>query len=386
MGERIEKLFIDILKEELNSAESLSEDVRSQINAETLAQLYTISRSQDLSHIVADALEKSELLDDSEISKKFEKQKMLSVYRYMQMDYDLTQLYDVFESAKIPYIPLKGSVIRNYYPQPEMRTSCDIDILVSQNELERAINTLVFEAEYKQVKKTLHDVSLYSPSNTHLELHHTLSETDEEDDFLSNKAWEHVSAEESAEYRYKMDNEIFLAYLTVHTAKHFEAGGCGVRPFMDYYVLRKHITFDDKKAKEILSVYGLETFFDQCMYLTDVWFGEREHTELTKNMEDFILNAGVYGSQENRIAIMRKDDSKVKYILKRIFLPYKDLCAPYKKLRKYPILYPYYTVVRWFRIIFKSRKTAISEFKNSANVSDEKATHMQNMLDELGLT
>jgi len=185
MSEKIGNLLIEIVKEELCGSESLPESIKSQISSDTVIPLYKLSKSQDLSHIVSDALERSGLLDESEVSKKFEKQKMLSVYRYMQMEYDLTMMCDTLESASIPYMPLKGSVIRRYYPQPEMRTSCDIDILVSQNDIERAIKALVENAEYKEVKKTMHDVSLYSPSNTHLELHHTLSETDDENDFLS---------------------------------------------------------------------------------------------------------------------------------------------------------------------------------------------------------
>lgn len=386
MSERLGDILIAVIREELNGADEISDTVRSQITAELLPDLYRLSKSQDLSHIVADALEKSGLLDDTEISQKFEKQKALSVFRYMQMDYDLNLLYDIFESNKIPYMPLKGSVIRDCYPTPEMRTSCDIDILVAKDDIEKAIEALTSDAEYKTVKKTMHDVSLYSPSNTHLELHHTLSETDEENDFLSDNVWKTARVKHDTEYRYLMDNDTMLAYLTVHAAKHFESGGCGVRPFMDFHILRKNIDFDLESVKKILSVYGLETFFDKCMYLTDVWFGDKEHTELTRNMQDFIVNAGAYGNVENRVAVKRKGETnKAKYILNRIFLPYGELCKQYKKLRKCPILYPYYTVARWLRMTFKGRKRVFSEIKNNTNVSDERAEFIRKMLDELDL-
>ncbi len=387
MSERLVDILIRIISEELNKTNGLPDTVKSQITAELLQDLYKLSKSHDLSHIVADTLEKSGLLDSAEISQKFEKQKALSVFRYMQMDYDLNVLYDVFESNKIPYMPLKGSVIREYYPQPEMRTSCDIDILVAKSDIERAIDALVSGAEYKTLQKTMHDVSLYSPSNTHLELHHTLSETDEENDFLSDNVWKTAHIKSDTEYCYLMDNDMMLAYLTVHAAKHFESGGCGIRPFMDFHVLRKSIDFNFNNVKKILSVYGLETFFDKCMHLTDVWFGDKEHTELTRNMQDFILNAGVYGNAESRVAVKRKGEkSKAKYIFGRIFLPYSELCKQYKKLRKYPILYPYYTVARWFRMVFKGHKRVFSEIKNNTNVSEERAEFIKEMLDELNLT
>ncbi|MBO4954226.1 MAG: nucleotidyltransferase family protein, partial [Clostridia bacterium] len=36
----------------------------------------------------------------------------------------------------IDFMPLKGAVIRQYYPEPWMRTSCDIDIHVKKDRLE----------------------------------------------------------------------------------------------------------------------------------------------------------------------------------------------------------------------------------------------------------
>ena len=68
-------LLINIIREELYGSDRLPDNTISQINSDTLAQLYRMSKSQDLSHIVADALEKSELLDGSEISEKFKNQK-----------------------------------------------------------------------------------------------------------------------------------------------------------------------------------------------------------------------------------------------------------------------------------------------------------------------
>ncbi len=385
MSERLGDILIAIIREELNETNTLPDAIRSQATDELLPQLYALSKSQDLSHIVADALDRAGLLGGTEISQKFEKQKSLSVFRYMQMDYDFGILHEIFESNKIPYIPLKGSVIREYYPQPEMRTSCDIDILVSKSDIERSIDVLSSEAEYKTAKKTMHDISLFSPSNTHLELHHTLSETDNENDYISDNVWKTAHIKEDSEYRYEMDNDTLLAYLTVHAAKHFESGGCGVRPFMDFYVLRKNIEFDFGNVKKILSAYGLEKFFDNCMHLTDVWFGDKEHTELTRNMQDFIMNAGVYGNAENRVAVKRKGENRIKYILTRIFLPYRELCKQYKRLRKHPILYPWYTVARWFRMAFGNRKRVLSEIKNNTNISSERAEYIKEMLDELEL-
>lgn len=105
---------------------------RYSLTDEELAKLYKLSKSHDLAHLVGDALIKNNLIGDGEIKAKFQKQIMLAVYRYEKINYELGRLRKVLNEAEIPFIPLKGSVLRRYYPEPWMRTSCDIDVLVHE--------------------------------------------------------------------------------------------------------------------------------------------------------------------------------------------------------------------------------------------------------------
>ena len=139
---------------------------------ELLAKLYTLSKSHDLAHLVGDALTKNNIIGDGEIKAKFQNQMMLAVYRYEKINYELGRLREAMNEAKIPFIPLKGSVIRQYYPKPWMRTSCDIDILVHESDLERAVAILVDKLAYKRESKGSHDISLFSDYGVHLELHY----------------------------------------------------------------------------------------------------------------------------------------------------------------------------------------------------------------------
>ena len=90
---------------------------------EGLAKLYKLAKSHDLAHLVGDALIKNNLIGDGKVKAKFQKQMMLAVYRYEKINYELGRLHKVLNEAEIPFIPLKGSVIRQYYPEPWMRTS-----------------------------------------------------------------------------------------------------------------------------------------------------------------------------------------------------------------------------------------------------------------------
>ena len=112
------------------------------VSSKAYCGLYTLSKKHNVSNVVASALSKLGLLGEDEVSKCFRKQLMVSVYYYEQTEYDLEIITQILDDAKIPYIPLKGSVMRKYYPEAWMRTCCDIDILIKKENTEKAIKFL----------------------------------------------------------------------------------------------------------------------------------------------------------------------------------------------------------------------------------------------------
>ena len=113
------------------------------------------------------------------------------LYRYLLFNYEYMRLCDTLETAKIDHLPLKGSIIREYYPESWMRTSCDIDILVHEQDLDRAVQTLCETLGYHtEGEREYHDISLFSPSGIHLELHFNILENTERIDGLLSRVWE----------------------------------------------------------------------------------------------------------------------------------------------------------------------------------------------------
>ena len=144
-----------------------------EISSEQMAQLYGMSKAQDMAHIVATELDRQGLLSsDDEICAKFRKQQFIALMRYERINYELEEICRTLEDRQIPHVPLKGSVIRKLYAEPWMRTSADIDLLVSPEDLDRAADALKSALEYREEGGTEHDKSLFAPSGVHLELHY----------------------------------------------------------------------------------------------------------------------------------------------------------------------------------------------------------------------
>lgn len=172
-------------------------------SAQFLTELYKLSKAHDVAHLVGDALNKSGILESRELKDKFDKQVFTAVYRYEQIQYEIETISDIFEKENISFILLKGSVIRKYYPEPWMRTSCDIDILVHRNDIKHIIDFLTKKYGYTFAIKTQHDYSVYSSAGVHIELHFILVfHADFCEDFMQT-VWD--SAQNVPGYNFKKD-------------------------------------------------------------------------------------------------------------------------------------------------------------------------------------
>ena len=396
--ENVTKTVIDCIKYEICGQKE--KIVLPEISARFLIEVYKLSKAHDVAHLVGDALNKSGVfenlpadLDENEraaISKvkgKFDEQIFTAVYRYENINYELEQICKTLEEAKIPFIPLKGSVIRKYYPEPWMRTSCDIDVLVHENDIEKAMSFLVKKSGAACETKGSHDVGLFLNS-VHIELHYSLIESDVvgKADIPFQNVWNYAQQIEQTS-QYTLNEGMFYYYHIAHMAKHFIHGGCGIRPFMDLWLYNRVNTGNTDKRNKLLSDGGLLKFSEEAENLAATWFGNKEHSEITQVMENFILQGGVYGTLEQHLAMSQnKKGGKFKHLLSKVFLSYKDMSIYYPSLKKCPVLFPVYQVRRWCRILFcGGRKAAMNEIKVNQNITTEEQERAKKLLEELNL-
>lgn len=381
------KLMLQLIGSEACGA-TLPKDLSKSAVKEELERLYLLSKAHDMAHIVGTALEKNELLEEDQIGESFRQQGFTAAYRYQQLQYSYETICNSLEKAKISYLPLKGAVIRDFYPEPWMRTSCDIDILVHEEDLDRAIEVLREQADFtSEPKRLYHDVSLYSATGIHLELHFCILENIDKLDRALAKVWDFSQPAASGRMMYRMTNEYFIFHILAHMAAHFINGGCGVKPFVDLYLLQKALPFDDNAVRALCRECEIEQFYDHALQLTQVWFADGAHTEITQKMEQYLIYGGVYGTQKNRIAA-KKDrmGGNSRYILHRIFMPYRDLRVQYPVLNRHKWLLPICQVRRWFRMLFRGRLgQSVKELKLTQNMDDRHSLEVSRLMTQIGL-
>ena len=382
---QINKLFA-LLRTVICEAE-LAEEAKGAISPDELAELFQTSAKYDVDHLVALALKRNALAPLG--SEAADKIVFRAVYRYRQLKYEYDRVCTALEEAQIQFIPLKGSVLRAYYPEPWMRTSCDIDVLVHTCDLEAAANCLVKKFKYEIGERGTHDIALLAPSGVHIELHFDLVEEGRANNAIEvlSTVWENTTAHEGCKYWLDMSDAFFYFYHIAHMAKHFETGGCGIRPFVDLWILDHQTDGDRAERDALLERGGLLAFANASRALSDMWIGGADADERSLKMQSFLLSGGAFGSSANRVALQQhKRGGKLGYIVSRIFVPTSKLKRYYPILEKHPWLMPVMQVRRWFMLMRPDvAKMAKSELAANRNIDSEKSAEMSRFLTDIGL-
>lgn len=349
-------------------------------------ELYALSKKHDLVHLVAESLIKNNLLEkDSGAYQAFSKEKIKAIYRYEQQNHELKNVRDVFQKNNIQFVPLKGSILRDYYPEPWMRTSCDIDILIHEEDLEKAKDALLSIGFTTDGVRNYHDIS-FLKGLTHVELHFNICEANKQLDTLLSKVWDYVKQYDG--YEYRETNEYFVFHHIAHMAYHFLTGGCGIRPVLDLWILRNKQAYDEEELIKLLNQCHLVSFYKQACLLSEVWFDDKPHDETTLLMEKHIIDGGVYGTQDKGAVtgLAKHKGSKTRYKLSIAFPPYKDMCNIYPKLIKHKLLLPFYYIHRIFSKCFgKNAREVRKRSKVINNASRKEAKEFSLLINKLGL-
>jgi len=383
--ENNQNLIFKILRSTV-CGETLTPEDKALFTGTPLLSVCKIAKAHDLAHLLKGFFDKENIPFEKNYE-KLEQAEILAICRHERIAQTTTLLVKALENAKIPFILLKGSVLRGYYPEPWMRTSCDIDVLVHENDLKKTVELLANEYGYSwNGKKNYHDVSLFTESKVHIELHHSIKENKPNLDKVLEKAWDYAKPKNGGA-EHVFTNEFFLFHQLAHCAYHFTAGGCGIKPILDLWIIRNkmNLTLDKTVFEGLLEKAKLTAFYNAVVDLSDVWFSGKEETPLTKEMTEYILKGGVYGSAENGITVRRsKKKGKVAYFLSRLFMPYSLMKLKYPVIAKFPPLLPFFYVVRLFSLLNpKTAKKAVKETKITLSTTDESVAKTQNLLKQL---
>ena len=373
-------------------------DVANEENSQKIyiGRIYYIAKKHNLVSIMAQAMEKLGFESDSDIWKRWLKEKNQLIYKSVLMDVEREAIQDFFEKNNIWYMLLKGMVIRKYYPAPELREMADNDILFD-NKYSKEVYEFMTARGYKSddYNKGYHDEYLKPPAYN-FEMHRQLVSSKERPKWYeyykdvksilikdTNENRETAANSESnntSNQFYFSDND-FYVYFIVHTYKHFLNSGMGLRTVLDVYLyvsnLQEKLDFDyiEEQLKK-LDAYDFEqTFRSIAFKMFDENLEDRKWWDLfdvkEQEMLSYILDAGTYGNLENRVAHKmgytkgekKKTSDKAKYIFRRLFPSMDTIEEFFPFFYKHKWAIPFLYIYRIGKSPFTRRKKVAGELK-----------------------
>lgn len=336
-------------------------------------QLFSAAKAHSVSAMVCMALEPTKTFAQAEpeVRKQWLDAKNKAVRKNMLLDADRELLMEKMEQAEIWHMPLKGSILKDWYPRYGMREMADNDILFDPEGRQQVREILLgmgYCAESYHMGN--HDV-YHKPPLYNFEMHVALFN----EGYYEALAQKYANVREKLlpdgekSYRLHFTQEDFYVFILAHAHKHYSHSGTGIRTLTDLYVMNRKVgrTLNWDYVNQELEELGIRDYETGSRTLAEKLFGsetpvsEFTLTEQEQEMLLYYLGSSTYGNLENRISnqlhSIQADGkpisgfTKFKYCMTRLF-PGRNWCKlPYPFIYRHPCLLPAFWIWRlWDRL------------------------------------
>ena len=377
-----EKYFFELLS---NYIHGKSPEYNDEISWD---KIFNIAHKHSLSGVIYNMFKKQDKI--SNISMSLMAQEQVNYWTQIQnsinKDYEMKKVLEILSLKEIPHVLMKGYIIKNLYPDPDLRTMGDIDFLVKEEDIDKVHEILITLLGYEHLK-TVRAVRNYGKIGMNLEVHTSIfyDNISEKIDYEGyfNGAWDNVILKEG-NLTYEFNIEYHLIFLIAHLAKHLYNEGCGVRMFLDIALYIKHYKDEldwDYFWKEINKI-ELEKFTKNTFTLCSYWFKVKTKEEnlyleedFFENITKYVLNSGTFGKTVENDMLNRyrreKENSKKKNTNFAMIFPKTEVLAnEFYYLQKYKFLYPIAWINRLFRLFTIRRKETLYKIVNKSRLKN----------------
>ena len=355
-----------------------------------LTALYRYAKRHTLAAITYDALEllgssigegpRALAKDDTVVSvlTKWKETRDKALRKNLMLDAARKKLFQYMDAEHIWYMPLKGAILKDLYPRQEMRQMADNDILFDA-EYEAAVKDYFVREGYEVISyaKGNHDVYEKEPVYN-FEMHTSLFGE------AHNEVWAEYYKDIQSKlkksdnhFQYSFTDEDFYIYFIVHAFKHFDGCGTGIRYFVDSYVYQNAKNLDWSYIEGELDKLGVLAFEKTFRSISMKIFGKGEAVSRLNREEYSMLCdsmfAGTYGNLQSGIdkklhKIQGNEDritknTKVKYIIGRLFPPMSYYKAYYPFIYKTRIFIPFFVIFRMVRGVLQHWREMMREIR-----------------------
>lgn len=325
--------------------------------------------------------------EQEKVYKKWIELKNKAVRKNILLDAERKELEDYFEQQKIWYMPLKGVLLKEMYPQSSMRQMADNDILFDDAYAESVRDFLSSKGyRIESFGQGNHDVYLKNPVYN-FEMHRSLYSDSHKVGWKEYYKDVKKKLLQVTEYKYAFSDEDFYIYLISHAYKHHSGCGTGLRTLTDVFVCLQKLEekMDWSYILEQCNILGIDEYEEQTRLLAKKVFS-KEHLDVSagqfgssliqslsqeeRQLLEYLFGSGTYGNMENWIGNQLQKyekqgsgNAKLSYLCKRLFPEMSYYKENYPFLYRHKWLIPGFVVYRMGRGIILRGKNILAEFR-----------------------
>lgn len=309
-------------------------------------------------------------------------------------------MVQTLEDAGIDHILMKGFVLRDCYPVPELRTFTDIDLVIRPEDRAKC-HELMLSLGFA-VKDDWEPVYSYYRGDEYYEIHTQIMEIDvsEKADYRGYFADAWAYAVPASAHSYRFTPEFHFLYMLTHIAKHIHGSGAGIRMYLDVAAFLQHqgTALDWSWIASQLQKLKLHDFACVVLSAVERWFGvgcpmvfPPVAGEILDNFTEFTLEAGVFGhhNRDGALAAMKHQEqdipaSRAKLLLRMAFPRAQTIQARYTYLQDKPWLLP----VAWVHRFVKTRSGTDKHLETARQIitaDTEEVDRLKTLIKDIGL-
>ncbi len=330
-----------------------------------LAQLFEVCQEHILTACVAYALESVDIMDS-----QFQQAKAKAIRKNILFDAERKKILERLEQEHIWYMPLKGAILKDWYPKLGMRQMSDNDILCDaayRARIKEVMLDLGFTCKHFQKGN---DDAYYKPPVCNFEMHSELfniAQSGTMQAYYDNVKTKLIKDNDS-QYGYHFGIEDFYLYLTAHELKHFSHGGIGVRTLVDTYVIINKYgnDFNWDYLNSELQKLKMADFEKQNRELSMKLFSRVAISKEDEELLDYYIFSGTYGTIENVVNNKLEclgNGSKFKYIFQRLFPSMDQIQIYWNFFYRHKYLIPVLWIYRPFHALLVDKTKYKQELK-----------------------
>lgn len=249
------------------------------------------------------------------------------------------QLKDKCEKAGICIIPLKGIIVRNYYPDPNYREMGDLDVLYKGNDDQ--LKKIMDEIGSNRYEPGIKHDHYYFDNEIHIEMHRDLVDAITDYDAYYKDIWNKSLPEKGYEYVHELTINDQYIFVFVHMKEHLAHKEFMFKMAMDIYLLNKEGILDRNYVDKELEKLNLLSLEQNFLKVVSAWFHQEKVPEKMGELSELLLNQEQFSAYHYiEQAAYASGGNKYTYYRKRFFPPLSQMESYYGWLRKAPVLLP----------------------------------------------